>query len=386
VFSFLNRKQPDIPGILSFQCTGKEKRNALLIYIPWALRAWKQNAYKEEDFNGHSMHWESIEMVKILNANNYNVDVADCTAPTPVIEWGKYSLILDERNSIYNSPRINGQQKIHYATGCQWLTHNLGELQRIQSFRDRYGIAMPCIRQVAPFLAEATADIVTYFGGNFQRNSFTRPEKTFRLFQTTTCNPVVKEKNMEASRNNFLWLGSNGFILKGLDVVLEAFKKQPALSLFIATNLESEPEFFEWYMGNFGSCENIQYCGWMNVQETTFQQVADNCIGTINCSVTEGGAGATVQAMKFGCIPIVNDVVDDATFLKGDKTGFKIEGRTAPELIASLDVFLNEFKDISMVELQERSLRSRQYANIYHSRENYTKTFRELLDKVHAQN
>ena len=362
----------------------KEDRFALIIYIPWALEAWITHTYKEENFSGHSMHWESIEMVNLLNRAGYSIDFANCTSHLPVISWSKYELIIDERNSIYHSPHVNGQTKIHYATGCQWLTHNLGELQRIQSFRDRHGIAMPSIRQVAPFLAESTADIVTYFGGNFQRNSFTNPEKTFRLFQTTTFNPPFKEKDVESSRYNFLWLGSKGLILKGLDVVLEAFEKRPELSLFLATSLEGEPEFFQWYKDNFSNCVNIHYCGWMNVQDKAFQEVADNCIATINCSSTEGGAGATVQAMQFGCIPVVNDVVDDSTFLKGDKTGFKIDGTTAPELISSLDIFLKEFKDIGVVELQERSLRARQYANTFHSRENYTKAFQELIDKVHG--
>ncbi len=359
---------------------GKEAKFVLIIYVSWAIKAWVNKQYKDENFNSHSMHWESIEMVKLLNAKGYNVEVVDCTKSLPEINWLKYAIIFDERNNIYTSPIVTGQKKVCYATGCHWLTQNLGELNRIQSFKNRHGIVMPSLRQVEPILSEATADVTTYFGGNFQKNSFTNPSKTFLLFQTTTYNPIFKEKDYDKCRNNFLWLGSRGLIHKGLDIVLEVFKLKKDFNLHICANIELEPEFYNWFSKEFCNCSNIIYHGWKKIHEISFHEIAYNCIGTINCSVTEGGAGATIQAMQFGCIPIVNEVVDDATYLKGKLTGFRLMGDEPLELMDELASFLNGFHSISNNELQERSQRSREYASTYHSRDAYSQRFSKLIN------
>ena len=88
------------------------------------------------------MHWESIEMVKILSSLEYNVDVADCTASLPTVDWTKYQLVIDERNNLKTAPMVSGQLRIYYATGCQWLFHNTAEYIRLLDFRARTGISI----------------------------------------------------------------------------------------------------------------------------------------------------------------------------------------------------------------------------------------------------
>ncbi|MEO6327868.1 MAG: glycosyltransferase [Ginsengibacter sp.] len=352
------------------------KKNVLIIYIPWAIKAWMKNKYIEEEFNGHSMNWESIEMVKCLSAKGYNVDVVDCTRPLPEMEWKKYTLVIDERNNIKDAPSIAGQLRIHYATGCQWLFHNAAEYIRLLDFRRRTGISIPTQRQIQPIFSEEIADYTTYFGGSFQKNLFTHPDKTYPLDLSSAFIPLFKTKEINKSRKNFLWMGSRGFIHKGLDIVMEAFKNNQNFTLHIFAGLESEPEFYSWFKKEFSCCSNIVYHGWKNLSDISFQQLAENCIATIYCSAAEGGAGAIVQAMQFGCIPIVND----STALRGQDTGFFLQGKTPLELISSINEVFGTIAGMPDQALCEKSETVRAYANKNHSRDAYSKSFRQFID------
>lgn len=377
MFPFLSKKNKNTNDVISFT-DAKRSRHALIIYVPWAIKAWKQNDYEDITFNSHSMHWESVEMVRILTGLDYNVDVADCTKSLPIIEWHKYQLIIDERNNLKHAPTITGQKRIHYATGCQWLFHNTAEYKRLLDFRSRTGLSLTAERQVEPTYSEELAHCTTYFGGEFQRNLLTYPDRGFQLALSSSLVPEKKEKRIKTSRHNILWLGSRGYIHKGLDIVLEAFKGQKDFNLHICTNLQQEPLFFDWFNRNFSQCPNILYHGWMEVNDGRFQLLAESCIATIYCSAAEGGAGSIIQAMQFGCIPMVNGT----TALRAQETGFLLEGDTCLELVAAINKTLNYVSGMSDSALCEKSGLVREYANKNHSRYAYSASFKNLIGVV----
>lgn len=370
----INRNKNKQPEIVTIEKKGNQK-NALLIYVAWAIKDWIEKKYSDKNYSGHSMHWESIEMVKVLSSLGYNVDVADCTGPLPKIAWDKYQLVIDERNNLKDAPIVPGQLRIHYATGCQWLFHNTAEYIRLLDFRLRTGISTYPARQVAPVYSDEIANCTSYFGGDFQRDLFTYPDKTFPLALSSSFIPAFKEKEISTSRQNILWLGSRGFIHKGLDIVLEAFKEIKNFNLHICTNLEVEPQFYSWFKKEFNNCSHIHYHGWLNVNELQFHQIAENCIAAVYCSAAEGGAGAIIQAMQFGCIPVVND----STALRGQHTGFFLKGETPKELISSIGEVLKNIATIPDQELSEKSAAVRAYANLNHSRAAYSQSFSQLL-------
>lgn len=374
LFSKANKQTTEILTINS-----KEKTKfALIIYIPYAIKSWIEKKYIDKHFQSHSMHWESIEMVRILIGMDYNVDIVDCTKNLPHIEWHKYQLIIDERNNLKCAPAITTQKRIHYATGCQWLFHNTAEYKRLLEFRSRTGLSLSPERQVEPTYSEEFAQYTTYFGGEFQRNLLTYPDRGFQLALSSSLIPDKKEKNIETSRHNILWLGSRGYIHKGLDIVLEAFKGQKDFNLHICSNLQQEPLFFDWFKKNFSQSQNIFYHGWMEVYDPNFHQLAESCIATIYCSAAEGGAGAIIQAMQFGCIPIVNQ----STALRAQETGFLLEGDTSLELLVAINKTLNYLSDMSDSALIEKSGIVREYANKNHSRYAYSESFKKLIKVV----
>ena len=227
----IRKKQTD--GILNFS-KKKNKKIALVIYAPWAVKAFYEGSFNNADFNGHSMHWESIEMVNCLIAEGYNVDYVDCLAPLPEIDWAKYHLVIDERGNLYDHSEEIKCPKIFYATGCDSQFHNSAEEQRLSEFNKKFGLNFSTQRKVSPILSGKVADITTYFGNDFQKNLFPKPDKTFLLNLSTVFLPPPKSVYSTAERKkNFIWLGSRGFIHKGLDIVVEAFVEQTDLNLHI---------------------------------------------------------------------------------------------------------------------------------------------------------
>jgi hypothetical protein len=306
------------------------------------------------------------------------VDYYDCRQQHVISDTGKYDLIIDERNNLNKFKDNYKAKKIFYATGSQWLFHNTAEYKRLLDFRSRTGLSLSTERQVEPIYSEEVAHYTTYFGGEFQRNLLTHPDRGFQLALSSCLVPEKKEKSIKTSRHNILWLGSRGYIHKGLDVVLEAFKGQKDFNLHICTNLQQEPHFFDWFNKNFSQCPNIFYHGWMEVNDVRFQQLAESCIATIYCSAAEGGAGAIIQAMQFGCIPMVNDT----TALRAPETGFLLEGDTFLELVASINKTLNYISGMSDSALFEKSELVREFANKNHSRNAYSASFTNLVKVV----
>lgn len=370
------------PGIIHFS-KNRNKKNALIIYAPWAVKAFSERTYLERNFNGHSMHWESIEMVKCLFELGYNIDYADCTAPLPTISWKKYHLIIDERGNLYDHIAEIECAKIFYATGCHWSFHNKAEELRVNEFNQHFNLNFSAERKVAPILSCEVADITTYFGNNFQKQLFPNPQKTFSLNLSTVFLPGSKAIHSVAERRkNFIWMGSRGFIHKGLDIVLEAFVNQPYLNLHICTDLTIEPEFYTWFKVLTESANNIFYHGFLDVSSSLFSSIIRQCIAIPYLSCSEGGAGAVLQAMQFNCFPIVCE----STALRGQEFGIVLKGRRREELLQELNLSLIEIKALPDSVLEEMTITSSEYSRKHHSRHAYTDSFNNLLSLVHAAN
>jgi hypothetical protein len=374
-------KEQEQNGIVSFN-KKRHKKNGLIIYAPWAVAAFRDRTYREKDFVSHSMHWESIEIVKALTELGYNIDYADCTAPLPKITWAKYNLVIDERGNLYDNISKIDAIKIFYATGCHWSFHNDAEELRINEFNDRFGLNLTTQRKVDPILSGTVADITTYFGNDFQKQLFPDPQKAISLNLSTVFLPLPKlVRPVEERRKNFIWLGSRGFIHKGLDIVVEAFINQPDLNLHICTDLTLEPEFHNWFKNIIAKSKNIFYHGFLDVTSTEFFSVIAKCIAIPYVSCAEGGAGAVLQAMQFNCFPIVNK----STALRGEEFGIVLKGNTRRELLEQLIESLDEIRNLPIKYLKEMTEASGEYARKNHSRKAYSDSFKELLKIAHAQ-
>ncbi|MDO7846742.1 hypothetical protein Q5H92_10270 [Hymenobacter sp. M29] len=328
--------------------------------------------------NEHSMYWESAEMVRQLNERGYVVDYHHVHSKAP-IDWSKYDLVIDEGNNLITMPDSARRNtvKVFYATSNYWLFQNMAEIHRIRDFQARNKLYISPARQTIPNYSNEIADYMTYMGTDFQLRLFQQPLQKHRLNISAVYEPEYHAKDIASARKKFVWLGSNGLLLKGLDLVVEAFARMPELTLYIGGHLEQEERLWSWLKPMFAKHSNLVYLGWVDVGSQKFFDLAKQCIGTVYLSSSEGGGGAVVQLAHFGLIPIVTEAStvreELATVIKSDEP---------EEIIAQTVQAVQELVALSDEELDARSRSVYQYASTHHTRKAYAESFSELLDLI----
>ena len=99
------------------------------------------------------------------------------------------------------------------------------------ALRDRRGVALDSHKFIGINRAIETADYATLLGNAFDYATYAFAGKP--VFQVpnpaAVAYPFPEAKDFAAARRRFLWIGSQGFVHKGLDLVLEAFARMPEL-------------------------------------------------------------------------------------------------------------------------------------------------------------
>ena len=333
--------------------------------------------------NEHTMYWESAEMVRQLIGAGYVVDYYDLSSQA-AIDWDRYELVIDERNNLVNIPaaRRATLTKIYYCTGNHWLFQNMAELARIRAFQQRTGIYVAPERQVKPIYSDQAADFMTHFGTPFQLQLFdARPQKHL-LDISAVHEPAYRRKNLAEARHNFLWLGSGGLVLKGLDLAVEAFRQHPDLHLYIAGHAERETHFWSWLKPLLAQHPNLHYLGWTDVGSPSFAELAHRCVGTVYVSSTEGGPGSVAQLTHFGLVPIVTET---AAVRAAEAHGTVIRSQEPAEIVRQLAQAMRELAGRPEAELHANSEAVHAFGRQHHTRAAYARTFAALLERVAAR-
>lgn len=330
--------------------------------------------------NSHSMMWESVEIVRVLNEFGYIVDYFDCFLSSLSADWEKYDLIIDERNNLKDIPCLSGQRKVFYATGGHWLFQNISELNRISEFHRRNNIYVPPRRQTPAIDSDLNCDYLTYLGTDFQEKQFSNHPHKCQLNISAFVPHEIVRKDASTARENYIWIGSSGTIHKGLDLAVEAFCKMKRPRLYIFGRLEREQEVKLWLDSVTEKNKNIIYCGYGDVTSSTFSEVANNCIGVIGSSCSEGGGGAVCQVLHFGLIPIVtrNNTV------RAEHLGYILRNNDdTQDIIDSIVESVQNIMSLSDKQLQSKSNDVRDFALEFHTRESYSNSFRQFIASIH---
>ena len=111
-------------------------------------------------------------------------------------------------------------------------------------------------------------------------------------------------------------------MLRGIDLVLEAFVNMPELNLWVCGPLQSpgEKEFIEVYREELFHTQNIHPIGWIDVRSKSFQKLTNNCTALLSTACTEGMSGGALNCMRRGVIPFVTratgiDIQEDFGFV-----------------------------------------------------------------------
>jgi hypothetical protein len=106
------------------------------------------------------------------------------------------------------------------------------------------------------------------------------------------------------SAKSFLYIGGNGLICKGLDLVLEAFDGLSHLTLDVC-GPEGEADFWGFYRPLMERNPQIRFHGFVDVTGPVFKNITSRTAFNIFPSCSEGCATSVVTAMRRGVIPVV---------------------------------------------------------------------------------
>lgn len=257
----------------------------------------------------HPHFWETRAMAGVFQEEGYEVDVVHWTRRRPLPRTD-YDIFVDVRRNFdrHAAALPSSCLKIAHMDTAHYRVHNGNQRKRLEALHRRRGIRLEPFKLVEENRATENADLITVLGNEFTIGTYTyagKPVYRVRLSNAFTY-AFPEHKDFDAVRRRFFWLSSEGFVHKGLDLVLEAFDGLPDHELVVCGPLENEPEFTRAFSDLLYGRPNIRCEGWVDVGSRRFRDLADSCLALAYPSCSEGGGGCVITGMHAGLIPIVS--------------------------------------------------------------------------------
>jgi hypothetical protein len=268
----------------------------------------------------HVNNWMVVEIIRLLTSQGYLVDLIDRTCH----DWAPkktYDLFLglgvgSSGKNFANYADISGApKKVLLAMGPQPDISNKLVLERYEMFHKRTGQYAPPMRTVDAVTGENFIRIIKstdfIFNAGEQNspayNSFVKYGKPVINIYPPSSPSVVFDSDWLHSRdiNSFLCFSGNGFICKGVDLVVESFLKNPEKRLHIC-GPSSEAAFFNYYGELIKNSSNIKYHGFIIPGGKKFNELAAECSFVVFHSAAESCATSVTTCMRAGLVPIIN--------------------------------------------------------------------------------
>ncbi len=331
----------------------------------------------EQEMRIHTAAWECVQIARTFLDLGFGVDVI-YWLDDRFVPQKDYACFIDVHSNMERiAPLLNKScVKILHIVWAHWLFHNHAAYRRHAALRERRGVALPPMRPLQPARGIECADCATMLGNDFTAGTYAFAKKPIHRIPISTqaVYPQPVDKDWEACRRNYLWLGGTGLVHKGLDLLLEAFSEMPEYHLTLCGSIDHEADFVQAYRRELFETPNIHNVGWVDVASSEFLAMASRCVGMVHPSCSEGQSGSVVNCLHAGLVPIASyesgvDVDDFGVLLKESSV---TEIKAAVESISSL----------SVPDLRERSLRAWEVARSNHTREKFALEHRLAVEQI----
>ncbi len=328
----------------------------------------------------HTNIWETRLMAETFLNMGYQVDVISWLNRMflPKVE---YAAFIDVRHNMERlAPYLGKRCRKIFHIDCAHLNYlNAAESRRLLELQQRRGITLPPRRFETPNLGIEYADCATMLGNAFTRSTYEYAGKPIYPVPLPSCvtMPWPSDKDWTACRKTFIWMGSAGFVHKGLDRVLDAFAAMPDYNLLVCGPLDMEPDFRKAFHRELYGLPNIKTLGWMDVASTRFTELARSAVAMVHPSCSEGQSGAVVTCMHAALIPIVS--VQSGV----DVDGFGVVLHDCS--VGEIQAAVREISQLDSADLERRARSAWATAHQTYTRENYTRVFSETVELLLGQ-
>jgi len=349
------------------------RENALISYIT--------NPFKNGIHLRHTNQAEALEIAKVFGEIGYNVDIVDYYYEGN-LNYNKYSVIFGFGEPLINSfyRRNHKILTIYYGTGMHVIHQNHATLKRIEEVYKKKGkwllesgrivdkawsVQTSLVNNI---ITLGNDEVVSSYQKYFSRKVYNIPISYYKIFNHEE---ILKNKNYNNSKNHFLWFGSLGLIHKGLDLLLEVFKKLPDVHLHICGPIDNEPKFKKIYYEELYNTKNIHTYGYQNIQSKSFKDIINKCAFIIFPSCSEGEPSSVINVMVYGLIPIVTNTAG----IRIKNYGIEIKELNHKSIKESVIKAVN----LSESEIEKRAIKCASDTINSHSIEKYSYELKKAL-------
>ena len=265
----------------------------------------------------HANFLHANQMIKCFIDLNYCVDVCRCDNrfAYEIIKNRCYDVVLGQGDifkKICLEQKYKNSKKILFVTECYPSDVADRYEKRIKYFQKRHPSInfRNAIVRNGYFDADMffMSDCIIAMNSNYNLNSMRMCNSN--VF-SINCNMILNEgfvfdecidvDVVRECRKNFLWFGSGGFIHKGADLAIDAFKELPFCTLdFYGINSKEQVLFDKL------KCPNMTNHGFINVQSKEFiEKVVKKHSFLLFPSCSEGMSTAVATCMAHGIVPII---------------------------------------------------------------------------------
>ena len=327
--------------------------------------------------NDHTWYWEVLQIAQTFLDLGYNVDVIQFHNHT-FVPKKKYSFFIDIRDRLEGlSPKLNEDcVKILHVDIANMMFRNAAECNRLLDLQQRKGITLRPQRYEVPNLGIEYADCATVLGNDFTIGTFKYANKPmYRIpISAPDVYPWAEEKDFEGVKKHFLWLGSGALVLKGLDLVLDAFSEMPDYHLTVCGPISNNKEFERAFYKELYETPNIHTYGWIDVASSEFIEITNSCLGLVYPSGCEGQSGGVITCLHAGLVPILSyetgvDVYDFGAILKNSS-------------IEEIKATIRRISNLPGEDLKTMARKAWEYARANHTRGNFAKVYRNTVLQI----
>lgn len=336
----------------------------------------------------HTNNWEIVRSIEILASKGFSVDLIDRNNNS-WIPKKKYDLFLglgvgNSGKNFARYARASGAKiKVLLSMGPQPDISNDLVIERYEEFNRRTGSNAPPMRTVSDVIGDKFLDIMseTDFIFNIGEpenqsfKSFLKYNKPVLGFYPAISPAVSFSFDWLSTRdiNSYLCFAGNGLICKGVDVVTEAFLRDPTKNLHICG--PPEDAFFRHYGEKIGNSSNIKYHGFIEPGGKSFNDLASRCSFVIFHSAAEGCCTSVATAMKAGLVPVINPW-----------TGINIEncGITMKEggnIIETISHSIDKSSKLGQKEYESLVAATLEKSRLF-SQDSYTETYENAINEI----
>lgn len=257
----------------------------------------------------HQSLWQVPQLAALIGAYGYNVDVIDWNTSAVRLDK-KYDLLIDispHNREIYLEHLKPGCPQILYATGSCPAWQRCREEERLADLYRRRGVRLTPATSTAHYYPHPDSFTAMFLIGSQSTLATFGPVASPVSFIKNTGYVLPPPTDFsQKSARDFLFFASQPQVLKGLDLLLEAFVAMPDVNLYVCSLFQREPDFCRAYEAELFGCPNIKPVGFIDIHGDIFREICRHCGFVILPSCSEGISGSLLTAMSAGLIPVVS--------------------------------------------------------------------------------